>query len=250
MGSIIKTKALILNSIRWKESSKIVTIYGAQTGRLKIIARGALRNNNSFAGKLETLYLAELLIDSRNSRTLQILKEIDVLNTFQKCRLDFNIFPYALSVLEIVNQICEETQADEVFFNFILTIIESINETNKPENIIIYFLLKLASYLGFKPALQHCTSGNFEHCDHRVFLSITDGSIFCKNCIIESKNLLVLTKDQYFYLKNLQNINHRRIKDVVISRDDFAQLIQIVVRYINFHLERTLNIEALQLLGR
>ena len=125
MGNIIKTKALVLSSIRWKESSKIATIYGEQTGKIKIIARGALRSNSFFSGKLESLFLTEVLIDIKSSRSLQVLREIEVIDAFSKLRLDLDKFPFALAIVEVINQIVDQGHPDGVFFNFILEMINA-----------------------------------------------------------------------------------------------------------------------------
>lgn len=250
MADIIKTEAIILSSIRWKESSEIVTIFGKSTGKIKIIARGALKSNGPFAGKLQSLFFVEVIIDSKKSRTLQILKEIEVINSFSKIRLNFKIYPYVLSVLEIVHQVFDESQSDEVFFNFIIEIINAFTENTSPENIFIYFLLKLSSYLGFRPYLENCTSGDISLCEDKVFLSISKGTIFCKKCFVESENPLLLQKEQFFYLKNLQNIHHRRIKSIEIHRSDFAQIIQNLLKYINYHIEQNLTIAALNLINK
>jgi DNA repair protein RecO (recombination protein O) len=249
LSNVIKTKAIILSSIRWKESSKIVTIYGDQTGKIKIIARSALRSNSSFAGKLESLFLVEVVIDVKDTRSLQVLREIDVINPFSKLRVDLKILPYALALLEIINQVFDESHPDEVFFNFVLEMIQAIIENKNPQNVYIYFLLKLSSYMGFKPVLENCTSGDISLCDEKVFLSISQGTIFCRRCLLESINPISFKKDQFLYLKNLQNVNHRRIKSVDNSRNDFAQIIQCLLKYMNFHLEQNINVEALQLLN-
>ena len=250
MADIIKTDAIILSSIRWKESSKIVTIFGKSTGKIKIIARGALKNNSPFAGKLESLFFVEVIIDSKKSRTLQILREIEIIDSYPIIRLNFKVYPYVLSIFEIVHQVFDESQSDEVFFNFVIEIINAFTENSSPQNIFIYFLLKLSSYLGFKPFLENCTSGDISLCEEKVFLSISKGTIFCKKCLVESENPLLLQKDQFLYLKNLQNIHHRRIKNIEIHRSDFAQIIQNLLKYINYHAEQNLSIAALKLINR
>ena len=71
--SSIKTQALVLNSIKWKDSSRIVTLFTHQQGRIKVIVHGAAREKSRFRGKLETLNLLECLIAYRKSRSLQVL---------------------------------------------------------------------------------------------------------------------------------------------------------------------------------
>ena len=248
MAEQIKTKAIILSSIRWKESSKIVALFSEKLGKIKVIARSAFRNDNPFAGKLESLTFVDLILFVKENRSLQILKEINIIDPFNTLKKDMHLYPYGLAILELLNQVFEDGHPDEVFFNFIIEMLESLSQIKDPSNILLYLLLKVSSYLGFKPNLQTCLSSNPDLCDETVFLSITDGNIFCKNCGSRGLNNLKLTKKQFFYLKNLQNQNHRRIKNWIDSGSENGQLTQLLLNYINFHLDHDIKIDALALL--
>ncbi len=248
MLKTIKTKAIVLSSIRWKESSKIVTLYSAKIGKVKVIARGAFKNNSSFRGKLESLQLNEFIIVTKESRSLQILKEVELLDPFNSIRMDLNRFPFALAILELINQVLEELHSDEVFFDYVVEMVQALAEIKSPPNVLLYFLLKLASYLGFKPSFQNCVSGDLSKCANKVFLSMDNGQIFCLKCPRTLPNPLSFQKDQFFFLKSLQNLNHRRIKTYKVVRPDALNLIERLISYINFHLEKTIHIKALQLI--
>ncbi|KAA3609948.1 MAG: DNA repair protein RecO [Calditrichaeota bacterium] len=249
MSNTVKTKALVLSSIRWKESSKIVTLYSAQLGKIKVIARGAYKNNSAFAGKLESLQLSEFIILSKESRSLQILKEVEHFNSFNTIRMELNRLPYGLAILELINQVLEDGSPDEVFFDFIVEMLHALENTKSPANVLIYFLLKLSSYMGFKPSLQDCSAGDLSKCADKVFLSLGNGKIFCRNCPTSYPNPIQLQKEQFFFLKNLQNLNHRRLGKWEFTRFDTMILIQRLISYINFHFEKNIHIEALQLLS-
>jgi DNA repair protein RecO (recombination protein O) len=246
MSETIKTRALVLNSIRWKESSKIVTLYSRELGKIKVIARGALRNKNAFAGKLETLCLLDVIINQKESRSLQILNEADLFSSFNQMRNNLEAYGFGLAILEIINQVFEDLQADQIFFDFTVEMLETIMIISQPENVLIYFLLKLSSYLGFKPHLDKCISGSTEKCAEIVYLSMTEGHVFCSNCNMVSENPLRLKKEDFFCLKNLQKINHRRLRIWENVPSEPKRLIRILLSYINFHLERELHIDALQ----
>ena len=79
MKSQLKTKAIIIQSIRWKESSKIVTMYSEALGKIKLIARGAFRKGSPLAGKIETLMLVDAVLEVKESRAINLVKEIDVI---------------------------------------------------------------------------------------------------------------------------------------------------------------------------
>jgi DNA repair protein RecO (recombination protein O) len=249
MTKTIKTKALVLNSIKWKESSKIVTLYSAGLGKTKVIARGAYKNNSVFSGKLESLQYLEAVILVKESRSLQILKEVELINAFNLIRTDLRRFPFGLSIIEIINQAFEDADSDEIFFDFVIEMILALSEIKSPSTVLLYFLLKLSSYLGFKPNFQNCASGDLTKCAGKVFLSMDKGQIFCQNCPATFSNPISLKKNQFFFLKNLQNQNHRRIRRLELDSSDAVSIIQRLITYINFHLENNIHIESLQLLS-
>jgi len=248
VGTAVKTKGIILNSIRWKESSKIVTVYTEDLGKIKLIARGVYKNKSPLAGKVETLFLAELIIDEKKSRTLNLLKEIDVVNTFSDIRLDMKIFPFSLVLLEIIKQLLDDSSPDSAFFNFFLEMQMALSRNKNPENVLIYFLIKLSSYLGFKPSLKKCYSGDFNLCDQKVYLSMSEGNISCKVCNKFALNIIPFKKDQFLYLQKIQKINHRQILKVTDDRIDFFQIIQNLLRYVNFHIDKEIKTDSLNLL--
>lgn len=248
MGNQIKTKAIIINSIRWKESSKIVTIYSEQFGKTKVIARGALRKGSSLAGKIETMFLVEAVLDVKKTRTLNIISEVDVLDSFSEIRLNMKLFPYTLSIIEILSQVLDDTESDPTFFNFVVEMVGSFRNTKIPAIILIFFLLKLSSYLGFKPVFEKCNSGDLNQCSSKVLLSMSDGHVSCKNCSSNSLSPLVLKKEHFIFLQSLQKVNYRQINNYEHQGSDYMPMIQTLLKYINFHLDREIRTEALQML--
>jgi len=234
-----------MSAIRWKESSKIVTLYSEDGGLIKLIAHGAFRKNNPFAGKLEALSLLRVDYVQKNSRSMQILVESELLDSFQEIRLDLTRLSHALSMLELIQQTFEDGDPDPVFFKFLLELLNSFSVSKYPANMLIYFLLKLASYLGFKPELQHCVGGNLTTCGNPVYLSLRDGHISCDKCQKISGADLHFSKDEYFFLKYLQSSNYRRLKYVERTHQNSMRIITRLVRFINYHFESELKLESL-----
>lgn len=244
----IKTKAFIINSIRWKESSKIITLYTEKCGKVKVIARGAFKPKSPFAGMLESHQLIEVIFQFKESRALHILKEASLIEGYTKQKLNFAIYPYSLAILETINLIIEESEPDPLFFSFIETLFPAFLEAQEPAYVFIYFLLKIASYLGFKPNLQYCNSGNTQLCNHTVFLSADSGTVYCKNCPASYQSPIRLTKEEFFFLKNLQKVHYRRIGNWEQSVGKPAKMINVLITYIQFHNQSLIQLKSLQLL--
>ena len=248
MPQIIKTKALILGSMRWKESSKIVTLFTVDHGKIKVIARGALRNKSPFSGKLESLNYAEVIINEKKSRSLQILNDIDIISSFNNLRMQYDRMPYAMSILEIIQQIFENEFNDEVFFDFVVELLGAVDEAEHPEIVLWYFLLKLSSYLGFKPALSGCASCKKTDFSRAVKLSIENGRIYCYECPSDSLLNETLSPQSLYVLQKLQYYPHKKIAAFTTPINNKQNITVFLLRYLNFHLDKKLTVRSLQLL--
>lgn len=249
MAEIVKSKALILRSIRWQESSKIVNIYSSKWGRLGLIAKGALRPRSSFAGNLETLNYVECIISKKEGRDLQILTGINVINSFNQMRLDLNQLPYALALLEVLDQVLEGHTADSVFFDFTIHIIESIQNSSRPATVFWYFLLKLASFLGFRPQLQRCHICSKEKQESSVHFNLHQGTIYCADCYTNSTGGgIKLNQAAWYFLKQLQTYPHKKILEFAENPETDLKLTPMLIQYLNIHLDKDISVKSLQLL--
>lgn len=247
MAEIIKSQAIVLSSIRWKESSKIVSLFSRDFGKIKVIARGALRKKNPFGGKLEALNIAEVIISQKPSRSLQVLTSIDILKNFNTIRMDIIRLPFVMAILELLNQIFDDHQAEAVFFDFSLVIIEQIEKASQPRIVFWYFLIKLCSYLGFKPDLHICKSCSKTNFKRDVYFSTQQGGIYCSDCAGGAYLSRTLGQDQLKWLQTLQTYPHRRIADLTypdIPEKDYTDLF---IEYLNFHLETQVTVHALDM---
>ncbi len=247
MAEIIKSQAIVLSSIRWKESSKIVSLFSRDLGKIKVIARGALRKKNPFGGKLEALNVAEVIISQKQSRELQVLTSIDVFKNFNAIRSDILRFPFAMAVLELLNQIFDDLQAETVFFDFTIVIIEQIAVAKQPQTVFWYFVLKLCSYLGFKPDFSICKSCSKTNFQRDVYFSAQRGGIYCYDCAGGADLSRKMSKNQLEWLQLLQNYPHRRIGELTypdMAEKDYSG---IFIEYLNYHLEAKVTVHALDM---
>ena len=248
MPEILKTDSIILDSIRWKETSKIVTFFSREYGILKVIARGVYRNKSAFAGKLESLNRVEIIVNSRSSRSLQILTEVDVIDSYNTIRLDLRRLSYALAILELIQQTIREGHSDTVFYDFIVVLLDTLKTVNMPSVIFIYFLLKLVSYLGFKPNLDHCPVCKNTPSSDILYFSMEKGTIFCRDCAEGTVMLRKIKSDNLDLLRKLQTHPHRKISE--FETKDFPEqyFTNLLIDYLNFHTENIISLKSLSML--
>lgn len=247
INMIVKEKCIVLNSIHWKDSSKIVTMFSRENGRIKVIARGAFRKNSPFGGLLESLNIIDAVISEKSARSLQILTDAEIQNNFQKLRMMPDHFPYALAILEMINQIFEFSHSEAVFFDFTCTVLLELERSTDPEAVFWYFLIKISSFLGFKPEFTICQSCKDTLSGKNALFSYATGQVICQNCRDFSSGSDVLSSADKDFLIKLQSFPHKRTGDLMRNHPN-QNLTPLLIQYLNFHLEKQITLNALSLL--
>lgn len=248
MPELIKSDALILHAIRWHESSKIVTLYSREWGKIGVIARGALKPKSPFTGSIETLNFVRCTVSMKTGRDLQILTELDVADSYSGLRLKLERLPYALAITELLNLVLHEHEADAIFFDFTTTMLKNIETAENPDIIFWYFLLKFSSFLGFRPQLKHCHICHSEPSSGSVRFNLPQGTIFCADCASNTVGGMKLEHHHWQFLKHLQTYPYKKIQDFSFDNADGFNFTPLLLEYMNFHTEKNVVLKSLQLL--
>src|ERR1700751_2457534 len=81
--------AIFLRRIRFSETSLILTWFGRETGKIKAIAKGALRPGSAFAGKIDLFFRCDLTISQSQKSETHTLREVVVVEPFLSIRTDY-----------------------------------------------------------------------------------------------------------------------------------------------------------------
>jgi DNA repair protein RecO (recombination protein O) len=245
-----KDTFILLKSIRWRDSGKIMTAFGKESGKVSFIAKGALRPKSPFSGQLETLSIAEFVYSSKASRELQILISSNILENFSSLKLDMNRLPYALAVIEILDEVIHNGHKDAIFYEFVFKVMVAIETAEAFKEVFTYYLMKISSYLGFRPNFSDCAQcGNKKTSEPLAFLNAS-GSVICSNCIAGNEHHIRITKHDIHYLKYLQNYNHRQLATMSVCEQKGGFYQTLMINYLNYHLEHPLHLHSLDMLKK
>jgi len=96
-----KTRAISLKTAPFSEADKMVTLFTKEHGKIKAIAKSARRVPSRFGGRVETFTYADYFI--ARGRSLDIISQCEVVETFQKVREGKLVLPAGLYVLKLVD---------------------------------------------------------------------------------------------------------------------------------------------------
>ncbi len=163
--AIEKDDALILDRRRLGESSLIVTLFTANRGIVRAVAKGARRARSRFGGTVEPTNLVYAVYYRKENRDLQLLAQCDVVRSFPRLRESLLRLAYAYAIINcLIGLKREEGPAGELF----RLAAEALGRMERCdasllEGALWSFLLPALDDAGFRPELGRCL-----HCGRDV----------------------------------------------------------------------------------
>jgi DNA repair protein RecO (recombination protein O) len=152
---IIRTEALVLRSMDYRETSRIVTLFTRERGKITVLARGARQSKSRFGSTLQPLTYTQVVFYYKTTRSLQTLTESSHMELFSALGQDLEKLTIGLRLLELTGALMQEEQENAAAFNLLLEALRRLDTTPVHQaNLLPYFQLRLAATLGFAPAID------------------------------------------------------------------------------------------------
>ena len=220
----VTTKAVVLSSIKYGETSLIVKAYTKSDGLQSYLLKGVL---SSRKGKLKAAYFLpmtqlEIVANHKYKGTLESIREARVSYPYNTVQTDILKNSISLFIAEILVRSIGDSEQDEGMFEFIEAAFQWLDVHDQISNFHLYFLLQLTKFLGFYPDITDIDLPYFD-LQEGEFL-IAPGL----NPMMEGDTLL--------YFKKLLGTNFDSMHTVKLGKNERRDLLQNLVVYFELHL--------------
>jgi DNA repair protein RecO (recombination protein O) len=247
--TLVQTSAIVIKSIEWRETSKIISLFTRELGRIDVIAKGARSKKSSIRGNIESINMIEAIIYYSSNRELQILGNVTLQKSFPSIRSDLEKTSCALSMLELVFIFFRPGYVDQIFFDFFYSHLLELERLKISTVLLWYFLLKLVSYLGFKPEFQKCRKCESRINQINVLFSFKDGSIICNDCEEPEVLGIRLTRLDQRYLITLQSTGYKSVSHLQNPLNKKFSYTKFLIDYLNYHTDQRVQLKSLNLIN-
>jgi DNA repair protein RecO (recombination protein O) len=164
MSVIVKTEAVVLKSIKFRETSKIITLFTRELGMISAIVKGARGTKSTYGMSLEPMSHIATMIYDKKGREVQLAAQCETLHTFRGLYEDLEKMQAGMQVIEMVRCAAHEQEKNTELFRLIAGALSDINDadincaTQNVPNMLLKFEIEFASVLGFAPNFAHCLS--------------------------------------------------------------------------------------------
>ena len=219
----VKTKAIVLSSLKFQEKSLIVKCFTQSHGLKSYFVRDAFssRKSNQKIAYFQPMTVLDIEAVHKNKGTLENFKEIKIASPFHSIHSDIYKSTIVMFISEILHHSIHEEEKNEHLFAFLETALEWLDNHDEIANFHLILMLETTKYLGFYPDISDIDMPFFE---------MTEG-VFTPFHAISS-----LTEHETNLFKKLINLRFDNDQKVfhVIERQI---ILKILIDYYSFHLD-------------
>lgn len=234
--AIVSTKAIVLSSIKYGDTSLIVKCYTEEEGVKTYLIRGVLKPKKKGikAAYFQPLTQLKIVANHNSKNTLNSIKEVQVSQPYRTIHCDIVKQAVVFFLSEILASAIQEEEQNKTLYSYLETAFIWLDTHDKIANFHLLFMLNLTGFLGFYPDM----SGK-----DKIGFNLLEGNFSNST---QDKN--VIYRNDFYQFKKLLGINFDSIEDVSYSKEERQLVLQMIIQYFKLHLGSFRKPKSLQVL--
>jgi len=178
--------ALVLRTVDFSESSRIVTLYTRQFGKIEALAKGGRRLKGSFESSLDILARNSVTYIAKRGDVLDLLTESKLLRRFHVRASNVAGTLGGYYVVELVNSFTPLGDPMPSLYDLTVKVLRPLEEGALVMRTLARFEGRLLQLLGHAPSLRDCVQCGVpvpRVPNRRIAFGILDGGVLCPDCL-------------------------------------------------------------------
>ncbi len=235
---LLRTQAIVLKGMDLGEADRILTMFTREKGKMRIVANGVRRTRSTLAALVQPFTYNNIVIYMGSS--IPRLQQGELLDAFLPLREDLLRMAYGSYVLELIDKLLGDEDAQEEVFNLLLITLQLIKEKGPQDVLLRRFELILLSILGYQPHLIDCVRCRKDLTkEDTLFFSVSQGGLECRDCVSDYKSKKVRPETVAAMIVLLESSAYRAL-ELRCSPASWREMETVMEEYILYRTEREL----------
>ena len=219
---LVKTKAIVISTLRYQEKSLIVKCFTEAAGLKTYFVQSAFSSKKSSQriAYFQPLNILEIEAMHKNKGTMESFKEVRLASDYSP-NLDIVKNTILLFVSEVLHYSIQEEEENQELFNYLESALRWLNQHDTIANFHMILLVNISRFLGFYPDVSSIEEPFFE---------ISEG------VFVDYRGITCLTDYETYLFKRLLNLKFSDDQKV-FSGSERQILIKILLQYYSAHIE-------------
>lgn len=238
------THAIVIRSLNYGESDKIITFFTKEFGKLKGIAKGARRSRKRFQNALGLFSHLRLIFFDKEGLGLVRAESCDILHSFPKIKEDLKKILYGNYYLELVNEMAGEREVNREAFELLLSFLSNLEEMALQEEQLRIFEIRMLSLFGYRPNMRRCNLCKKDWEDFKeipvVFFSLERGALLCEKCSKTWNHLIPLSLGTARLIEKISQTELPKLERLKFTLQSLCESRELLPKFISYQLGKDL----------
>jgi DNA repair protein RecO (recombination protein O) len=154
---IITTEAVVLRTMKYRDTSLIATLLTRSSGKISVLAKGARGRKSRLASALLPMNHVTAVYYWKESRELQLLSQCDVVRPLGKLSDALEKMAAGMAAVELADAVSPVEQENVPLFDALTAALGAINDATKhPGNVLYHYEVRLLEAIGFRVDFSAC----------------------------------------------------------------------------------------------
>jgi DNA repair protein RecO (recombination protein O) len=176
--SVLSSEAVVLRTWPVHEADLIVSFFTRDYGKVRGVAKSALKSRKRFGGALEPMTVARAWFAERPGQELVRLDQLEIMRSPLSTPVDHARMTVLSFFAEVLDEALPDHDPQDTVFRLLLAVLEQTT-VEQPWMPLTYFSLWMTRLMGLLPDIGHCTAcGKALTAGETSFDALGDG-LFC-----------------------------------------------------------------------
>lgn len=235
---LIKTKAIVLSKLKYRDNDVILKCLTEQNGVMSYLVRG-VQGSKAKGSKLAYFQpLSQLSLEQtfRENQSLHSIREMKIDYPYVTLHSDILKSSIVMFLAEMLSTVLKEEEKNVPMFDYVQTSLQFLDHQDDFANFHLLFLLNLTKLLGFYPEIPE---------ENTHFFNLNSGLFEAKK-----ENQYSVSGANLTLLKRLLGTDFEALQDIKLSAKQRQSFLSMLLLYFELHLGNFKKPKSLQVLNQ
>lgn len=180
----VRSMAIVLRGVDVFETSRVLTVFTRDLGKVSALAKGARRLKSPFGSGLDLLSICDIVLLHKASDALDLLTEAVLVERQDDFRRDLAALYAGYYVAELLHDLTDHHDPHPRLFDAARVTIRHLGDPSLRSRRVLRFELACLRELGHMPALEACVhcGQTVETRGESVAFGLATGGVLCPGC--------------------------------------------------------------------
>jgi DNA repair protein RecO (recombination protein O) len=245
-----KIEAFIIRAIRMGESSRVVTFFSKELGKIKGVAKGVGRPKSRLGGKVELFNLIEGDFYKKETSDLGILSGAGLLEDFKGLSDNPRKFGFASAWCEVLDKTSHAEEPHPQTFNLTLDFFKILQAVTSESSGLLFWaaMMRLLAFEGYAPSLDACISCGRKLPSGKMSISLSRGGLVCQDCSELEEPAVAISEPALKLLREMMAKLPSQIVQLKIDKKTGKKAADVILSLASYHLGLPRNLKSFKFL--